>query len=179
MRHLHLDPKRGQALSGFSRTSSFCLSAPCYYQPVGNHSTLSSWLSGAACCGSALYQTSASKPCSPERQEDVFRAAGGLATSRGSCARHAARVIPVCHTVPSARSEELQVNRAAAFLWLGRWLNNFSLKKLCAITTVTQRHPRRKNMGGVSQGPWPTGTAHSWKLCWGAETSPLAAQNLQ
>lgn len=71
MRHLHLDPKYGQVPSGFSHTSFFCLSAPCYYQPVGNHSSPSSWLSGAACCGSALYQTSASKPCSPKRQEDV------------------------------------------------------------------------------------------------------------
>lgn len=34
------------------------------------------------------------------------------------------------HTVPSVSSEELQVNRVAAFLWLGRWLNNFSLKTM-------------------------------------------------
>lgn len=100
MRHLHLDPKCGQVLSGFSHTSFFCLSVPCYYQPVGNHSTLSSWLSGAACCGSALYQTSASKPCSPKREEDVSGAAGGLATSKGSRQRvfDAPRVSSLCST---------------------------------------------------------------------------------
>jgi len=44
------------------------------------------------------------------------------------------------HTMPSVSSEELQVNRVAAFLWLGRWLNNFSLKTMYH-QTVTQITP--------------------------------------
>jgi len=42
--------------------------------------------------------------------------------------------------MPSVSSEELQVNRVAAFLWLGRWLNNFSLKTMYH-QTVTQITP--------------------------------------
>lgn len=135
-RHLHLDPKCGQILSGFFHTSFFSLSDPCCYQPVGNHSTPSSWLSSAACCGNVLYRTSASKPCSPKRQKDVSRMVLGWLLPNsivGVCLMRC-----MCHftehffyrTVPSVSSEELQVNRVAAFLWLGRWLNNFSLKTM-------------------------------------------------
>lgn len=164
---------------------------PCCYQPVGNHSTLSSWLSGAACCGSALYQISASKPCSPKRQRRCFQGcwwAGYLQRILSAHVWCATCVIPLYHTVPSASSQELQVNRVAAFLWLGRWLNNFSLKKLCAITTMTQRHPLKEKTWLVSadcRDPTPhmlrgtTGTTYLWKLCWATETSPLTTQNLK
>lgn len=99
----------------------------------------------------------------------------------------AACVIPLYHTVPSASSKELQVNRVAAFLWLGRWLNNFSLKNCVPLqqwlrdthwgkTRVVSANccdPRPHVLWGTM------GTAYLWKHCWGTETSPLTTQNLK
>lgn len=97
--------------------------------------------------------------------------------------RCAACVIPLEHTVPSASSEELQVNRAAAFLRLGRWLNNFSLKNCAPLqqwlrdthwgkTRVVSANCRDPTLRVI----W--GTAHLWKLCWSTETSPWLHKTL-
>lgn len=99
----------------------------------------------------------------------------------------AACVISLYHTVPSASSEELQVNRVAAFLWLGRWLNNFSLKNRVPlqqwlrdthwgktlVVSANWRDPTPRVLQGA------TGATHPSKLCWGTETSPLTTQNLK
>lgn len=99
----------------------------------------------------------------------------------------AACVISLYHTVPSASSEELQVNRVAAFLWLGRWLNNFSLKNRVPlqqwlrdthwgktlVVSANWRDPTPRVLRGA------TGATHPSKLCWGTETSPLTTQNLK